>query len=184
MKLNSADFQRGGFNEEDAMHVIKSLEELGVDLLEISGGTYENIVFLTNRYQRESTRQREAYFMDFAHEIRKESKIPLMITGGFRSLKFCESVLKNNELDLIGFARPFLVEADFPKRFLQSPDSRVKDAEFDFKIKQLRDMAEGGWYDYQIYRLAQGEDLEMDYNPYSAVLRMTWNEMKRGWFRF
>ena len=120
VKLNSADFQHGGFNEEDCMRVIEKLEELEIDLLEISGGTYENLTFLTKRYERESTQKREAYFMDFARKVRIKTKLPLMITGGFRSRSFCEEVLSNKELEMIGFARPFLSDRDFPKSFLKS----------------------------------------------------------------
>ena len=183
VKLNSADFQRGGFDEEDSLAVIQQLETLGIDLLEISGGTYENIKFLTERYQRESTKQREAYFMDFAAKVRKYTQLPLMITGGFRSHQFCEEVLKNEELEMIGFARPFLMERNFPKDFLSSPSARVADASFDFKIRQMKDMAEAGYFDYQIHRLAAGKELVPGYNPYVGVLRFTKNEMWKGWFR-
>ncbi|MDF1696709.1 MAG: NADH:flavin oxidoreductase/NADH oxidase family protein [Saprospiraceae bacterium] len=182
VKINSADFQRGGFNEEDSLIVIKKLEKLGIDLLEISGGTYENVTFLTERYKKESTRKREAYFLDFARKIRKRSTIPLMITGGFRSLVFCNEVLSNKELDIIGFARPYLNQMDFPKEFLSTSDNRVPDAKFNFKINALRDFAEAAYYDYQIHQIAKGKPFNFKYNPYLAVLRMTKNEMVKGWF--
>ncbi|TCI90130.1 NADH:flavin oxidoreductase/NADH oxidase family protein [Tenacibaculum sp. M341] len=182
VKLNSADFQRGGFNEEDALYVIKKLESLQIDLLEISGGTYENIIFLTQRYQRESTKQREAYFLDFAKKIRKETALPMMVTGGFRSHAFCNQVLENKELEMIGFARPFLVDKDFPKQFLKDEQAKVDDATFNFKIKKMKDFAEAGFYDYQIHQLAKGKELKPDYNPYLAVLRLTTNELRKGWF--
>ena len=41
VKLNSADFQKGGFAFEDSLQVAQWLEEGGIDLIEISGGTYE-----------------------------------------------------------------------------------------------------------------------------------------------
>ncbi|MEL7423966.1 MAG: NADH:flavin oxidoreductase/NADH oxidase family protein [Bacteroidota bacterium] len=95
VKLNSADFQRGGFSEEDSLEVVQMLDEAGIDLLEISGGTYEKLAFfLMNDEEhqlRESTRKREAYFIDFARKVRAVSKLPLMITGGFRSRAFCNS---------------------------------------------------------------------------------------------
>lgn len=42
LKLNSADFQRGGFSEEESMAVVERLDAEGLQLLEISGGTYES----------------------------------------------------------------------------------------------------------------------------------------------
>tara|TARA_B110000240_G_scaffold99302_1_gene112491 strand:+ start:3866 stop:5095 length:1230 start_codon:yes stop_codon:yes gene_type:complete len=184
VKLNSADFQRGGFDEEDALYVIKSLDQLGIDLLEISGGTYENLKFLTERYQRKSTRKREAYFMNFARKVKEHTNLPIMVTGGFRSHSFCEEVLKNKELEMIGFARPFLTEKHFPKHFLKESNSRINDATIDFKIKKLKDFAEAGFYDYQIHRLAKGKTLQPKYNPYLGVFRMTMNELFKGWFKF
>lgn len=32
-----------------------------------------------------STQQREAFFLDYAEKARKVSRVPLIITGGFRS---------------------------------------------------------------------------------------------------
>lgn len=182
VKLNSADFQRGGFNEQDALYVIEKLHELKIDLLEISGGTYENTVFLTKRSERESTRKREAYFMDFAAKIRKHTNIPLMVTGGFRTFDFCEHVLKNKELDMIGFARPFLNDESFPSNFVNGVSKKVQDANFNFKIKKLADFAEAGFYDYQIHQIAKDNPLKPNYNPYLGVLRFTKNELLKGWF--
>ncbi len=182
VKLNSADFQRGGFSEDDSLFVIKELEKLGIDLLEISGGTYENIKFLTQRYERKSTQRREAYFMDFARKVRRETKLPLMITGGFRSSSFCNEVLENGELEMIGFARPFLNEIDFPKSFFDQPNRRICDADFKISIKQFKDFAEAGFYDYQITRIAQNKSLDPTFNPYLAVARLVKNEIKKGWF--
>ncbi|MEO1713890.1 MAG: NADH:flavin oxidoreductase/NADH oxidase family protein, partial [Bacteroidota bacterium] len=121
VKLNSADFQRGGLTEEESLVVVQMLQELGVDLLEISGGTYEKMAFFTKNEevanQKESTRRREAYFLDFAHRVREICQIPLMITGGFRTYDFCQSALADGAVDIIGMARPFLLNlpemADF-----------------------------------------------------------------------
>jgi 2,4-dienoyl-CoA reductase-like NADH-dependent reductase (Old Yellow Enzyme family) len=182
VKLNSADFQRGGFEEEDAFFVIRRLGDLGIDLLEISGGTYENIVFLEKRYQRESTQKREAYFLDFANKVKEFSSIPLMVTGGFRSIDFCEHVLQNGELDVVGFARPYLLDKNFPSSLLDRSNPSIQDASFDFKIRKLADMAEAAYFDYQIHQLANNKELVPGYNPYLGVLRFTKNEMLKGWF--
>ncbi|MEQ8803959.1 NADH:flavin oxidoreductase/NADH oxidase family protein [Haliea sp.] len=92
VKLNSADFQKGGFAFEDSLQVAQWLEAAGIDLLEISGGTYEQPKLLgvegieeeeTQQVAR-STRMREAYFVDFALAMQEQVSIPLMVTGGFR----------------------------------------------------------------------------------------------------
>jgi 2,4-dienoyl-CoA reductase-like NADH-dependent reductase (Old Yellow Enzyme family) len=65
IKLNSADFQKGGFTEEESMATIQALADAGIDLLEISGGTYESPVMsgVLNQPQKTSTTTREAYFL-------------------------------------------------------------------------------------------------------------------------
>ena len=87
VKLNSADFQKGGFSLEDCIAVASWLSEDGIDLLEISGGTYEqlSLIGVEPTDVRESTRKREAYFIEYAEQIKQSAKIPVMITGGFRS---------------------------------------------------------------------------------------------------
>ena len=163
VKLNSADFQRGGFGEEDAKFVIVELEKRGVDLIEISGGTYEQSAMM-GLGMKESTRSREAYFLDFAKELRKVCRVPLMVTGGFRTLAVCEEALENRELDIIGFGRPFLSEYNFPTGFLDGTLELVKDPSVTILDKNNSDAALASFYDLQIKRLAHGKQLKFDYS--------------------
>lgn len=178
VKLNSADFLRGGFGEEDALKVIHLLEGASIDLLEVSGGTYEQVAFLQNTELKASTRAREAFFLAFAKKVRKASTIPLMVTGGFRSRTFCDQVLGENALDVIGFGRPYLLQEDFPGPFLEGKEVGEKPLRIPFRA--LQDMVEGGWYDYQLWRLANEKGLGPDYPPILAVARLTWNELWKG----
>lgn len=118
VKLNSADFQRGGFEPEDSRRVAGWLNDEGVDLLEISGGTYEQprLVGLTGNKathaepKAEGTRQREAYFLEYTRALRAAVPIPLAVTGGFRSRAFMDEVLAAGELDVVGVARPLCAQ--------------------------------------------------------------------------
>ena len=126
VKLNSADFQRGGFAFEDSLQVARWLQDAGVDLIEISGGTYEQPKLLGIQGMEaeeaqnvaETTLSREAYFVDFAQAMKAELKIPLMATGGFRSASAMDQALRNGGADVIGLARPLCVMPDAPKRLL------------------------------------------------------------------
>jgi 2,4-dienoyl-CoA reductase-like NADH-dependent reductase (Old Yellow Enzyme family) len=126
VKLNSADFQKGGFGFEDSLQVARWLQDAGVDLIEISGGTYEQPKLLGIEGLEEpeeqnvaaSTLQREAYFVDFAKAMRSEVKIPLMVTGGFRTRSAMEQALKQGAADIIGIGRPLCYFPDGPKRLL------------------------------------------------------------------
>ncbi len=179
VKLNSADFQRGGFDEDDARAVIKGLEERGIDLLEISGGTYETLKFLENESASESTRAREAFFLEFAESVRAETKIPLMVTGGFRTRQFCEEALEAGHLDMIGFGRPFLMMPDFAQGFLKETLDEV--ACQDVRATGiLQDMAAGGYYDYQLYLLSQGLSPKPSTSGNYTALRLLCHEMRKS----
>ncbi len=179
VKLNSADFQKGGFDEQDALFVINALEKGGVDLLEISGGTYEDFVAFTKSHIKDSTLAREAYFIEFAKAVRKQSTIPIMVTGGLRSLDFCKEVLTNKELDILGFGRPFLLDERFPKGFLDGSLDRVEEPNIKTAAR-LYDMGIAGFYDYQIERLATGKSLKLTYPGWRGAMRMTRNELWKG----
>jgi 2,4-dienoyl-CoA reductase-like NADH-dependent reductase (Old Yellow Enzyme family) len=159
--------------------VIKSLESRGVDLLEISGGTYEHSAMM-GVGMKQSTRSREAYFLDFAKDIRTECRIPLMVTGGFRTRSICEETLKKDELDIIGMARPFLMHPTFPKGFLDGSLEKVEEPDIKVLDKNNTDAAEAGFYDLQIKRLARGQALKENYSALQVALHIPKIEMAMG----
>jgi 2,4-dienoyl-CoA reductase-like NADH-dependent reductase (Old Yellow Enzyme family) len=127
VKLNSADFQKGGFDFQDSLQVAKWLQDAGVDLIEISGGTYEQPKLLGMEGIEEeeqqnvapSTLKREAYFVDFAKAMRNELQIPLMLTGGFRTKAAMRQALESGAVDVIGLGRPMCYQPDAPGRLLR-----------------------------------------------------------------
>ncbi len=169
VKLNSADFQRGGFTEEESLEVVKMLDVEKVDLLEISGGTYEKLAFFLLNEEgveiKESTKRREAYFIDFAKKVRAISTIPLMITGGFRSYSFCNEVLEKGEVDLIGMGRPFITNREDISGFLKGEILNLKNLVLRTGIKQFEDSAEGGFYARQLIRFSKGKKLKTNMSP-------------------
>ncbi|WP_067823134.1 NADH:flavin oxidoreductase/NADH oxidase family protein [Nocardia inohanensis] len=116
VKLNSADFQRRGLEENESLEVALALEQAGIDLLEVSGGNYEAPA-MTGVVQ-DGTREREAYFLRYAEELRARSAIPLMLTGGIRTLDFMNEVLAQGSVDVIGLGRPFAVQPDIAAALL------------------------------------------------------------------
>lgn len=114
VKLNSADFQKGGFTIEDSCQVARWLEKDGIDLIELSGGTYEQMSFVngTAEQLRDSTIKREAYFLEYAREVRDAVSVPLMVTGGFRSVAAMERAIVDDGIDMIGLARPLCIQPD------------------------------------------------------------------------
>jgi 2,4-dienoyl-CoA reductase-like NADH-dependent reductase (Old Yellow Enzyme family) len=134
VKLNSADFQKGGFDFDDSLTVAKWLADAGVDLLEISGGTYEQprllnldgIEPIEEQSLARSTLAREAYFVDFAKAMREKLSIPIMVTGGLRRKDVMNHVLETGGADMIGLGRPLCVDADGPNRLLNGEDELAR----------------------------------------------------------
>ena len=126
VKLNSADFQKGGFDFNESLQVATWLQEAGIDLIEVSGGTYEQPKLLDlegvepveEQAVAASTLAREAYFVDFTKAMRETLTVPLMVTGGLRRRDAMEEALNEGGADVIGIGRPMCVMTDAPKRLL------------------------------------------------------------------
>ena len=175
IKLNSADFQRGGFSEEESMTVAETLANEGLDLLEISGGNYENPAMAGAKGVRESTANREAYFLDYANEIRKRVSIPLMVTGGFRSAKAMAQAVDSGATDIIGIARPLAVEPDLPNAILAGQSgvvSRVTPRKTGIKTIDNMAMMEVSWFSRQLHRMGTGKDPKPDESVLLALFKV------------
>ena len=161
VKLNSADFQRGGITEEEVIYVFKAIDEAGIDLIEISGGTYEApaMAGVKSDKRKASTVAREAYFLDFAEKIRQQVKCPLMVTGGFRSAQGMNDALRSGACDFIGIARPLAVETDLTEKLIQGQDVKYAVKPIKTGIPMVDKMAimEIIWYAAQFKTIAEGK---------------------------
>lgn len=175
IKLNSADFQRGGFSEDESLAVIEALVAEGIHCVEISGGSYESAAMMGAGQQRESTRAREAYFLDFARRVRERVKVALVVTGGFRSLDGMEQALDDGATDFIGLARPLASEPDLPARLLsgQARASAVTQVKTGIGFVDRRALPEISFYEAQIRRIADGEPLLRSPSGPRALWEMT-----------
>lgn len=127
IKINSVEFQKGGFSTEEAETLCALLEKNKFDFVELSGGTYEDLAF---SHKRDSTKKREAFFLDFAEQIvRPLKQTKTYITGGFKTVGAMVNAL--NTVDGVGLAPPVCQEPRLCKDML---DGKVKGA-----IKQRLD---------------------------------------------
>ncbi len=166
IKLNSADFQRGGFTEEESLATIEALAAAGIDLIEISGGTYEAPA-MAGVKAKASTREREAYFLEFAEKVRQTVTVPLMVTGGFRSLAAMAGALTSGAMDLVGLGRPLCIEPDASLRLLAGEETRFRVKPIITGIGMVDRMAlmEVAWYSRQMHRMAVGKLPKPDESP-------------------
>lgn len=179
IKLNSADFQRGGFSFEDSQIVAGWLDAASIDLIEISGGTYEQPAMAGDAGEdsgntpmiSKASQARESYFASFGPEMRKHLKrAKMMVTGGFRTAQGMADAIAHDGFDLIGVASPLCLAPDAPAALLRGdridltqPKLRLGPGLLGPKspIKVIRTITSSGaatWYNDQILRLVAGQE--------------------------
>ncbi|MBO7936790.1 NADH:flavin oxidoreductase/NADH oxidase family protein [Streptomyces sp. S9] len=168
VKLNSADFQRGGFGADDARQVIEMLAPLGVDLVELSGGSYESPA-MTGRPADDRTQAREAYFLDLAQDLVTTSPLPLMLTGGITRRATAERVLDSG-VSVLGMGTALAVTPDLPERWRQGREADRAMRPVTWSDKALASAASMAQVRHQMRRLARGGTTRPGTHPAIALL--------------
>ena len=141
-----------------------------VDLLEISGGTYESPA-MSSGGTSDSTRKREAFFLDFAERVRQITTIPLLVTGGFRTGSGMTQAIGGGATDLIGLARPLALEPELPQRLTWNAAATESSFQLEpLGIKKLDSIADLWWTQHQLQRIGAGKDPDPKYGTRRAVL--------------
>lgn len=181
IKLNSADFQRGGFSEDESRGVLKALAAEGLDLIEVSGGTYESFSVMGG--VADSTRAREAFFLEYAQTLRSVvGNIPIAVTGGFRSYEGMSSAVVNNECDVVGLARPAATVTDAASAIFERRISRLDSRYMQYgmrgllgkfaDIKSLDGLLDLSWHTDQLHRVAIGKQPDPDRGRIATTVAM------------
>ena len=192
VKLNSADFQRGGFSAEDSLQVADWLTAEGIDLLEVSGGTYEQPRMMDADGLEKpdlngltpSTAAREGYFVQFAKAMEQRVRVPMMVTGGFRTAEAMARAVEGGAVSVIGLARPLCTDFEGPGRLLREggaldrPESRLRlgpgwlGPQSPFKlIKTANGFMVMSWYYQQLRAVARSGELEPSLGVLAAFRR-------------
>jgi len=181
VKLNSSDFQHGGFDMDASLAVLAMLNTAGVDFVEISGGNYESPRLLVADPPAAARREaREAYFAEYAERARGTCTVPLMLTGGLRRRSTMEAMLAEGSVDLIGLARPLAFDPDIPRKLLDGSAEVAEAPVQSIGIATLAAAVEAGWYGAQITRLAHGQPVDPNASVWGAVWDALVAESWRG----
>jgi len=184
IKINSADFQRGGFSEEESMEVVRLLSKEGIDLIEISGGTYEKPAMVGHK-QKKSTQEREAYFLDYIEKVRSITDKPLMLTGGFRTVAVMEQALADGKLDIVGLARPFCLSPELAQDIFSGKTTAFETPfpSSGFRFIDKMGGVELPWYALQIGRLGKGKRPKKNLSGLTAFYLSTKNMIVKSFFK-
>lgn len=169
VKLNSADFQRGGFEIHDAERVIQWLAGVGVDLVELSGGSIESLA-TSGSTSDGRTLEREAYFLKMAKQLIESAPLPLMLTGGIRRRTIAQHVLDAG-FALVGSATALAVSPEAPRAWLAGQEHPVVPPEIRFVSKTIRAAAIQAAVTLRMEKIALGKSIRnKDYPPIALVL--------------
>lgn len=168
VKLNSADFQRGGFDIEDAEHVVKMLGELNIDLVELSGGSYEAPA-MQGRSSDDRTLAREAYFLEFASKIAANTSVPIMTTGGVRRYDIAKQVVDSG-VQLVGMASALALSPDLPNQWQRDASVIGHIPVVNWKDKTLSGLATMALVKQQLRRVGAGRSPNLSASPWWALI--------------
>ncbi|AGI23559.1 putative FMN oxidoreductase [Pseudomonas sp. ATCC 13867] len=177
VKLNSADFQRGGFDASDARQVIGWLNAESVDLVELSGGSYEAPA-MQGDARDGRTLAREAYFLEFAREMRDGARMPLMVTGGIRRLAVAEQVLDSG-LDMVGIGTALALEPGLVEHWRAGHDAQPQLRPIRWRSKPLAALAYMALVKLQLRRLGDSRRPDPQASPLRALLLEQWRTQRR-----
>ncbi|GAA4396591.1 nitroreductase/quinone reductase family protein [Tsukamurella soli] len=177
VKLNSADFQRGGFTEEESRAVVERLATQQIDLIEISGGSYESPAMMGRPTASERTRTREAYFLDYAQAVRATAgHVPLAVTGGFRSAPAMREAVGSGACDVVGIGRPAAVVPGAAADLLAARAERLDSPQISLNlprraariaaVKALDGALDLQWHTDQLQRMGAGSEPDPSRSPW------------------
>ena len=181
LKINAGDFQKGGFDVEDAASVVRNLEGLGVDLVELSGGSFESPA-MQGRVASGALQTRGGYFVALARKIAADSKIPIMVTGGILDREAAEAALAPRDgrpgVAMVGLASALAFDPDVPANWQRGEHLVLRVPHATWK-SPIANLANQEIVRVQLRRLGRGKRPCMrTTGAYALALRMI-----RLWFR-
>ncbi|WP_256079320.1 NADH:flavin oxidoreductase/NADH oxidase family protein [Massilia sp. YIM B04103] len=168
VKINSADFQRGGFSSDDAKKVVAMLNPLKLDLIELSGGSYEAPA-MHGQARDGRTLAREAYFLEFAKDIATVAEMPVMVTGGIRRYQVAEQVLSSG-IDMVGMGTALALNPKLPGEWRSDRSATALLRAVPWKNKVMASAAHMAMVKYQLRRLSKGKGTNPNVLPVFALL--------------
>ena len=161
IKINSTDKLEGGITNDDALEVVRNLDQSSIDLIDISGGTY----FPGAKASSESTSDGGPYFLEFARRAKEVTQVPLMLTGGFVKREQAIDAIASGSVDMVSLARAMVLNPRLSEDWLTEEGG---DPEFPIFDSPPR----GGvtaWYTMLITALGEDSEDTFTLDPHAAL---------------
>ena len=176
IKINSTDFKEDGLKEEDSLETIVELANLGLDFVEISGGTYERPAMMGAT----STSSNKVFFAEYSKKLKQKVDIPVIVTGGIRSINAMNTLLNDNTTDFIGIARPLTIDPNIPNKIKQGTYTIVETTRVSTGVKKL-DKIFGSllgivYYQVLMQNIAKGKEPKATKNAWPSLIQAVYNQ--------
>jgi len=176
IKINSTDFKEDGLTEEDSLKTIIELANLGLDFVEISGGTYERPAMMGATSK--STNQ--VFFAEYSKKLKQKIEIPVVVTGGIRSINAMNTLLNDSTTDFIGIARPLTIDPNIPNKIKQGTYTIVETTRVSTGVKKL-DKIFGSllgivYYQVLMQNIAKGKEPKATKNAWPSLIQAVYNQ--------
>lgn len=149
IRINSTDQLEGGLSEIDALELVRLLDRTSIDLIDVSGGTY----FPGAKASSDGTGG-GLYFIDFARSAREVTKVPLILTGGFKKRDQANDAVVSGAVDMVNLGRAMALNPRLAEDWLS-------EAGGDPVFPKFESVIPGGitaWYTMRL--IALGEESE------------------------
>lgn len=176
IKINSTDFKEDGLTEENSLKTIIELANLGLDFVEISGGTYERPAMMGATSK--STNQ--VFFAEYSKKLKQKIEIPVVVTGGIRSINAMNTLLNDNTTDFIGIARPLTIDPNIPNKIKKGTYTIVETTRVSTGVKKL-DKIFGSllgivYYQVLMQNIAKGKEPKATKNAWPSLIQAVYNQ--------
>ena len=176
IKINSTDFKEAGLTEEDSLETIVELANLGLDFVEISGGTYERPAMMGAT----STSSNKVFFAEYSKKLKQKVNIPVIVTGGIRSINAMNTLLNDNTTDFIGIARPLTIDPNIPNKIKQGTYTIVETTRISTGVKKL-DKIFGSllgivYYQVLMQNIAKGKEPKATKNAWPSLIQAVYSQ--------
>lgn len=176
IKINSTDFKEDGLTEEDSLETIVELANLGLDFVEISGGTYERPAMMGAT----STSSNKVFFAEYSKKLKQKIDIPVIVTGGIRSINAMNTLLNDNTTDFIGIARPLTIDPNIPNKIKQGTYTIVETTRVSTGVKKL-DKIFGSllgivYYQVLMQNIAKGKEPKATKNAWPSLIQAVYSQ--------
>ncbi len=122
IKIHCSDYMdQDGFTVTESTQVAKMLEEHGITAIEFSGGNFTKGWDDSAIKPKIIKEEKQSYFSEYASWIGSQINVPVISTGGNRSVALMEEKLNTSTITAFGLSRVTHCEPDLPGRW-QSGD--------------------------------------------------------------